>query len=155
MLSPTQALVSLSHLKLKPHFLRMPAPKKFPVKPSEADIVFVNPNTGNPWSSTNSIRDQWVDVLRKAGVRYRVPYQTRHTYASTMLQVGEDLEYVAEQMGHETSITTLKHYARFIKNTGVKHGSKLEAAYELLRQSRYKKRCKTVTFLSSLKIISL
>jgi integrase len=111
-------------------FLRMPAPKKFPVKPSEADIVFVNPNTGNPWSSTNSIRDQWVDVLRKAGVRYRVPYQTRHTYASTMLQVGEDLEYVAEQMGHENSTTTLKHYARFIQQTGARHGSKLEEAYQ-------------------------
>jgi len=111
-------------------FLRMPAPKKFPIKPSEADIVFVNSNTGNPWSSTNSIRDQWIDVLKKAGVRYRVPYQTRHTYASTMLQVGEDLEYVAEQMGHEDSTTTLKHYARFIQQRGVKHGSLLEEEYK-------------------------
>jgi len=94
------------------------------------DIVFTNPNTGNPWSSTNSIRDQWVDVLKKAGVRYRVPYQTRHTYASTMLQVGEDLEYVAQQMGHNNSTTTLKHYARFIQQTGARHGSKLEEAYQ-------------------------
>jgi len=94
------------------------------------DIVFTNPNTGNPWSSTNSIRDQWVDVLKKAGVRYRVPYQTRHTYASTMLQVGEDLEYVAQQMGHNNSTTTLKHYARFVQQTGARHGSKLEEAYQ-------------------------
>ena len=47
-----------------------------------------------------------------------------------MLQVGEDLEYVAEQMGHETSITTLKHYARFVQQTGARHGSKLEEAYQ-------------------------
>jgi len=47
-----------------------------------------------------------------------------------MLQVGEDLEYVAEQMGNETSITTLKHYARFIQQTGARHGSKLEEAYQ-------------------------
>jgi hypothetical protein len=47
-----------------------------------------------------------------------------------MLQVGEDLEYVAEQMGNETSITTLKHYAQFIQQTGARHGSKLEEAYQ-------------------------
>ena len=68
-------------------------------------------------------------MLKKAGVRYRVPYQTRHTYASTMLQVGEDLEYVAKQMGHEDSTTTLKYYARFIQQKGVKHGSLLEEEY--------------------------
>ena len=47
-----------------------------------------------------------------------------------MLQVGEDLEYVAEQMGHSNSTTTLKHYARFIQQTGARHGSKLEEAYQ-------------------------
>jgi integrase len=94
------------------------------------DIVFLNPLTNKPWSTTNKIRAQWKQALKKAGVRYRVPYQTRHTYASTMLQVGENLEYVAEQMGHSNSTTTLKHYARFIQQTGVKHGSKLEEAYQ-------------------------
>ena len=94
------------------------------------DIVFMNPLTGAPWSTTNKIRAQWKQVLKKAGVRYRVPYQTRHTYASTMLQVGENLEYVAKMMGHEDSTTTLKYYARFIQQTGVKHGSLLEEAYK-------------------------
>lgn len=93
------------------------------------DIVFMNPLTSLPWSTTNKIRAQWISALKKAGVRYRVPYQTRHTYASTMLQVGEDLTYIAKQMGHADSATTLKYYARFIQQTGAKHGSKLEEAY--------------------------
>ena len=59
-----------------------------------------------------------------------MPYQTRHTYASTMFQVGENLEYVAKMMGHANSTTTLKHYARFVQQTGVKHGSLLEAEYQ-------------------------
>ena len=94
------------------------------------DIVFMNPLTSQPWSTTNKIRAQWKQALKKAGVRYRVPYQTRHTYASTMLAVGEDLTYIAKQMGHADSSTTLKYYARFIQQTGVKHGSKLEEAYQ-------------------------
>ena len=94
------------------------------------DIVFLNPLTGQPWSTTNKIRAQWITALKKAGVRYRVPYQTRHTYASTMLAVGENLSYISKQMGHADSSTTLKYYARFIQQTGVKHGSKLEEAYK-------------------------
>ena len=72
----------------------------------------MNPLTGAPWSATNKIRAQWIGVLKKAGIRYRVPDQARHTYASTMLQVGENVEYVAKIMGHEDSATTLKYYAR-------------------------------------------
>ena len=63
-------------------------------------------------------------------MRYQVPYQTRHTYASTSLAVGEDLAYIAKQMGHSDISVTLKYYARFVKNTGVKHGSKVEEAYK-------------------------
>ena len=102
-------------------FLRTKAPN---------DIIFTNPNTNEPWSTTNKIRDQWIDVLKKAGVRYRVPYQTRHTYASTMLQVGEDLEYVVKMMGHEDSTTTLKYYSGFLQQKGVRHGSLLEEEYK-------------------------
>ena len=59
-----------------------------------------------------------------------MPHQTRHTYASTILQVGENLEYVAKMMGHEDSTTTLRYYAQLIQQTGVKHGSLLDAEYQ-------------------------
>ena len=96
----------------------------------QGGVVFLNPKTGKPFSTTNKIRAQWITVLKKAGVRYRVPYQTRHTYASTMLLAGEDLAYIAKQMGHSDITVTLKYYARFIQNTGVKHGSKMEELYK-------------------------
>ena len=91
--------------------------------------VFLNPLTRKPWSTTNKIRAQWIATLKKAGVRYRIPYQTRHTFASQMMAAGEDHGFIAAQMGHSDIGVTLKYYARFIKNSGVKHGSKLEAAY--------------------------
>lgn len=39
-------------------------------------------------------------ALKKAGVRYRRPYQTRHTFASMLLSAGEHPMWVAQQMGH-------------------------------------------------------
>ncbi|WP_316867790.1 site-specific integrase [Ralstonia mannitolilytica] len=40
-------------------------------------------------------------------MRYRKPYQTRHTYASMMLSAGEYLMWVARQMGHANATITL------------------------------------------------
>lgn len=46
------------------------------------------------------ILKHWQSVLRKAGVRYRNFYQTRHTYASLLLSAGENPMGMASQMGH-------------------------------------------------------
>jgi integrase len=52
--------------------------------------VFQNPKTGDRWNGNQAIRrGMWAVALRKAKVRYRKPYQTRHTYASMMLMAGE------------------------------------------------------------------
>lgn len=49
--------------------------------------VFNNPNTNKAWETDAQIRRTlWIPALKKAGVVYRTPYQTRHTYASTLLQ---------------------------------------------------------------------
>ena len=53
---------------------------------------------------------------KKAKVRYRSPYQCRHTYASMMLSSGENILWVSQQMGHKDSSATLKKYARFIES---------------------------------------
>lgn len=45
--------------------------------------VFEDPKTNKPWASADAIRKKaWVPTLRKAGIRYRNPYQTRHTFAT-------------------------------------------------------------------------
>lgn len=57
---------------------------------------------------------KWVTACAKSGVRYRKPYQTRHTYASRMLTAGENPMWVAEQMGHEDWGLIRKVYGKFI-----------------------------------------
>jgi len=45
--------------------------------------VFQNRRTLERWAGDGPIRKtMWVPAIKKAGVRYRRPYQTRHTYAS-------------------------------------------------------------------------
>jgi integrase len=85
----------------------------------EGKRVFHNPRTGKPWETDGQIRKRgWIPILRKAGVRYRNPYQTRHTYASTLLSANENPWWVAEQMGHVDVEMVFKHYGKWIPNKG-------------------------------------
>jgi integrase len=86
--------------------------------------VFHHPNTGKPWIGDQSLRKAaWLNIMNKAGVRYRNPYQTRHTYASMMLSAGENPAWVSSQMGHSNIMITLRIYARWIPNKD-KQGTK-------------------------------
>ena len=53
-------------------------------------------------------------LCARAGVRYRNPYQVRHTYASTLLTNGENPWYVAQQLGHVDVEMVFRIYGKFI-----------------------------------------
>ena len=85
--------------------------------------VFYNPRTNTPWETDGQIRKTcWAHILKKAGVRYRNPYQTRHTYASMMLSAGENSLWVAKQMGHKDTEMIIKNYGRWIPDTSTLAG---------------------------------
>lgn len=76
--------------------------------------VFLNHNTLKPWVDESSFaRHQWRPVLNKLGIRYRRPYNCRHTYATTMLMSGLYSAFCAGQLGHTVDIF-LSTYARWI-----------------------------------------
>jgi integrase len=64
------------------------------------ELVLPHPITLERWTGDKQIRERWRRILKIAGVRYRPPYQTRHTFASSLLMLGEPPLYVASQMGH-------------------------------------------------------
>ncbi|SOY56798.1 site-specific integrase [Cupriavidus taiwanensis] len=85
--------------------------------------VFTCPWNGKPWTGDKQIRvNCWTHILKKAEVRYRNPYQTRHTYASTLLSRGENPLWVAQQMGHVDTEMIIKHYGRWIPEHDAKAG---------------------------------
>ena len=79
-----------------------------------SDYIFHNPNNDMAWKSDSAVRKTWVYALKRAGVEYRNPYQTRHTFASMMLTVGEDRYKVMAEMGHKTFHELENTYARFM-----------------------------------------
>ena len=64
--------------------------------------VFHDPKTGAPWAyaKITDVRNFWTATLTKIGVRYRRPYNMRHTYATIGLMSGAKPGFLAKQLGH-------------------------------------------------------
>lgn len=77
--------------------------------------VFHDPRYDKPWVSDQALKKRWMIILKRAGVRYRNPYQTRHTFASTLLSAGVNPLYVAKQMGHRDTEMIMRNYGRWIE----------------------------------------
>ncbi|MEI7614734.1 MAG: DUF3596 domain-containing protein [Betaproteobacteria bacterium] len=83
-------------------------------------------SAGTPISHRNISKRVWYPLLRLLGLKKRVPYQTRHTFATLMLASGEVPEWIARQMGHTTTEMLFRVYSRFIPNLTRQDGSAFE-----------------------------
>lgn len=91
----------------------------------KGEEIFQNPRTGERWTGDMVIRKRMCTrILKKAKVRYRYPYQMRHTYASMMLMAEESPQWVATQLGHTDWTFTAKTYSRFIPDDAPNAGEK-------------------------------
>jgi integrase len=75
--------------------------------------AFVFQRGGRPRASVE-VHRAWRRVLLAASVRYRVPEQLRHTFASTMLSRNAPLLYVQQQGGWRSAAVLLRTYARWM-----------------------------------------
>lgn len=92
--------------------------------------VFQNPKTKKRWTGDQPIRKTlWRPAVIKAEVRYRRPYQTRHTYASMMLSAGEHPMWVAKQMGHSDWTMIARVYGRWMPSADISAGSRAEERF--------------------------
>jgi integrase len=78
--------------------------------------VFLDPRDGQPWTE-RGFRDYWVGTLKRLGIRHRRAYNTRHTYATTLLMAGMTPAFCARQMGHSVQVF-LDVYTKWIPGTG-------------------------------------
>ena len=99
----------------------------------EEQTVFTNPTGDGPVHDNNFRRRAWASVLKKLGVPYRNPYQTRHTTATLWLGAGENASWIAKQMGHTSTEMLFTTYARYVPNLTRQDGS----AFEALIQKAY------------------
>ncbi len=90
-----------------------------PMSRVEGEYIFIHPVTRRRWMDDQQMRKgSWIPTLLRAGVRYRYPYQTRHTFASRLLMAGEQEQLVASLLGHGTVEMVRRCYGRYIKQTG-------------------------------------
>ena len=67
-------------------------------------------------------------ALKRAGIRERTPYHTRHTFATLALSAGEEIGWVARQLGHVDTEMVIRHYYRWIRNNTRQDGAARDKA---------------------------
>jgi integrase len=74
--------------------------------------IFWNRATGAPWADIQSQWRIWQRCLKRLGLRYREPYQTRHTFATLALMAGANPSYIARQLGHTNANMLFRVYSK-------------------------------------------
>jgi integrase len=81
----------------------------------KSPYVFLN-QKGRPLLPNSINYHVWKPALRAAGLKPRSLYQTRHSFATLMLDAGELPGWVQSMMGHESLKMILERYYSYIKN---------------------------------------
>lgn len=68
----------------------------------------------NRWFIASAWNSKWATLLKRAGIRHRPPYQTRHTYACWCLTAHGNLAFIAKQMGHRDYTMLVRVYAHWV-----------------------------------------
>ncbi|GJL37358.1 integrase [Enterobacter hormaechei] len=65
----------------------------------------------------DSIGDSWDAALKRAGLRHRKAYQSRHTYACWSLSAGANPSFIASQMGHASAQMVFNVYGAWMADS--------------------------------------
>ncbi|MDP1650748.1 MAG: DUF3596 domain-containing protein [Rubrivivax sp.] len=76
--------------------------------------VFLDPRYGTAWLEERAFRRSfWEPTLKHLAIRYRPPYNTRHSYATMMLMAGMRPAFCARQLGHSVEMF-LRTYSKWL-----------------------------------------
>ncbi len=90
--------------------------------------IFLDPRTKQPMLNDKVPFRPWQLAVRLTGIRYRKPYNTRHTFATLNLMAGALPMWVSRQMGHKNMKMLLENYSRWIDQADKqKEKNKLDA----------------------------
>jgi integrase len=82
----------------------------------QGEFVFIN-QYGDAYAGERGLTVAFRAACKRAGVRYRRPYNCRHTFATTAIMAGANPAWVAKQMGDRLE-TVMRHYAVWISGKG-------------------------------------
>lgn len=94
---------------------------------NEGGLVFPN-NVGKPMNNNNMMRRYFYPALEKAGIERIRFHDLRHTYASLLINKGQNIKYVQNQLGHSTITTTVDKYGHLMEEVNRESARGLEEA---------------------------
>ena len=68
----------------------------------------------NNWFVPTAWNTKWGNIQRRAGIRPRRPYQTRHTYACWCITAHGNLAFIANQLGHKDFTMLVRVYGKWM-----------------------------------------
>ena len=92
---------------------------------SDQDLIFPN-KAGLPIDHNNLIKRHFTKALEAAEIEKIRFHDLRHTYASLLIEQGENIKYIKEQLGHASPTVTLNVYAHLMKKTNQEAAKELE-----------------------------
>lgn len=90
--------------------------KKGKGKIKETPYVFPPSKNSEYVKQTSDVHKQWGPTLAELKIRYRPPYNCRHTYATICLMSGMNPAFISQQLGHSVQML-LSTYARWINSS--------------------------------------
>jgi integrase len=108
---------------------------KYLLTAKQNSYVFLN-QLNEPIYDIKRIRENgWKKTLKACNIEYRTIYQTRHSFATMMLENGEDILWLSNMLGHTDSSMTLSKYAHYVKRKEKKRGQFLDKTFSYLHVS--------------------
>jgi integrase len=95
--------------------------------PNKLNLMFPNRAEG-PLNHNNVVNRHFNPALKKAKLGHVRFHDMRHTYASLLIEQGENIKYIQSQLGHSSPTVTLNVYAHLMKPVNQKAALKLESS---------------------------
>lgn len=95
--------------------------------PNDLDLMFPN-EEGKPINYSNMVNRHFLPAIKAAGLERIRFHDLRHTYASLLIQQGENVKYVQSQLGHSSPMVTLNVYAHLLDSRNQAAAHRLESA---------------------------
>ncbi len=92
----------------------LPYFKSQQLKTGLREYVFYSKRNINPYKSSTTLASKLKEILRKLNIKERTIYQTRHTFASIKLSMGERLEWVSYMLRHKSPRITQEIYFKYM-----------------------------------------
>ena len=116
---------SARRVDLGPQMIKALRLWKLACPPNDLNLVFPS-RTGKPLDDSTLVRKFFRPALKKANLSVIRFHDLRHTYASLLIEQGENIKYIQSQLGHSSPTVTLNVYAHLMKPTNQAAACRLE-----------------------------